>query len=119
MTDFQRATGVTMQPEEGKGLRWCPVDAVIVKQIRNHLGDGAAMRIVYDAVYDAVCNMASINTPDDITKLTFERAYSRALSETGRYQAGEIDAQGNFIAEVIATAFTLAPTKMITHKGAK
>ena len=115
MTDFQRATGVTMQPEEGGGLRWCPIDAVIVKQIRAHLGDSAAMRIVYDAV----CNMAGINTPDDITKLTFERAYSRALSETGRYQAGEIDAQGNFIAEVIATAFTLAPTEMITQKGAK
>lgn len=115
MTDFQRATGVTMQPEEGEGLRWCPIDAVIVKQIRAHLGDSAAMRIVYDAV----CNMAGINTPDDITKLTFERAYSRALSETGRYQAGEIAAQGDFIAEVIATAFALAPTEMITQKGAK
>lgn len=115
MTDFQRATGVTMQPEEGEGLRWCPVDAVIVKQIRNHLGDSAAMRIVYDAV----CNMAGINTPDDITKLTFERAYSRGLAETGRYQAKEIDAQGDFIAEVIAMRFISAPTEMITQKGAK
>lgn len=115
MTDFQRATGVTMQPEEGEGLRWCPIDAVIVKQIRNHLGDSVAMRIVYDAV----CNMAGINTPDDITKLTFERAYISALSETGRYQAGEIDAQGNFIAEVIATAFALETTNIVADRGAK
>lgn len=84
MTDFQRATGVTMQPEEGEGLRWCPIDAVIVKQIRAHLGDGAAMRIVYDAV----CNMAGINTPDDITKLTFERAYSRRTVRDGAVSGG-------------------------------
>lgn len=115
MTDLQRATGVTMQPEEGEGLRWCPVDAVIVKQIRAHLGDSAAMRIVYDAV----CNMAGVNTPGDITKLTFERAYSRALSETGRYQAEEIDAQGNFIAEVIARSFISAPKNIVAHEGAK
>lgn len=77
MTDFQRATGVTMQPEEGEGLRWCPIDAVIVKQIRAHLGDSAAMRIVYDAV----CNMAGINTPEERKRVQDAKKWAQIISQ--------------------------------------
>lgn len=98
MTDFQRATGFTSLPEEGEGLRWCLIDAVIVKQVRAHLGDGAAARIVYEAF----CSQAGINPPRDICQMTHERALSRALAEDGRAKAKDIDDMEGLIGDAIA-----------------
>lgn len=105
MTDFQKASGASCQGETGN-LRWCPVDALVIKQLRQHLGDSASMRIVYEAV----CYMAGIELSCDICKLSHERAYSRAMAETGRYQAEQIDALESIVADEVAKGLALAST---------
>lgn len=115
MTDFQRASGASCCAESGN-LRWCPVDALVIRQLRQHLGDGATMRIVYEAA----CYMAGIDLPADLCKTAHERAYSRAMAETGRYQAQQIDAMESVIAEEVAKGLAIASASYnnsIAYKG--